>query len=75
MFRNALYPNLANVDVIAHMCDTEGSMGPAQTATASVSTEQAAITSNRKKFLSWRDARDDYTRVCNRGTSQVWARG
>jgi hypothetical protein len=68
-FRNALYPNLANVDDIVNMCDTEGSMGPAQTAPASVSTEQAAIKFDWKKFFSWRDARDEYTRVSNRETS------
>jgi hypothetical protein len=73
-FRHAMYPNLANVDVIANMCDTDGRMGPAQTATASVSNEQTAINFNGKKFLSWRDARDEYTRVFNRGSSQMWAR-
>jgi hypothetical protein len=64
---------LANVDVIANMCDTEGSTGPVQTAIASVSIEQAAMKFN-ENFLSWRDARDKYTWVSNWGTSHVWAR-
>jgi hypothetical protein len=70
-FRDAVYPNLADVDVIANMSNSEGSMGLAQTATASASTEQAAIKFNGNKFSSWRDASDEYTRVANRGTSKV----
>lgn len=38
-----------------------------------MSTEQAAIECSRKKCFSWRDARDEYTLVSNRGTSKVWA--
>jgi hypothetical protein len=74
VLRDAVLPNLTNVDVIANMSDSEGSMSLAQTATASASTEQAAIKFNGNKFLSWRDARDEYTRVSNRGTSKVWTR-
>jgi hypothetical protein len=74
LLRNAVYPNLAIVDVIANMCDSEGSTGPGQTATASVSTEQAAIEFIGKQILSWRDARDEYTRVSNRGTFQATGR-
>jgi hypothetical protein len=48
--RDAVYPTLANVDVIANMSDSEGSMGLAQTATASASTEQAANNLNGGKF-------------------------
>jgi hypothetical protein len=70
-----VHPNFANVDVTANMSDSEGSRGPAQPATASVSTVQPEIYFNNKKYSSWRDARDEYARLSNTGTSKVWIYG
>jgi hypothetical protein len=73
-FCHAVHPNFANVDVTANMSDSEGSTGPAQPATASVSTVRPEINFNNRNYSSWRDARDECTRLSNRGTSKVWAR-